>query len=97
MRTTLTLDSDVAKLIDDEVHRTRKTFKHVVNDALRRGLSSGGRMPIPPYRVKAHVAKLAAGLDSGRMNALVDELEDAELVARMRRAAPASRASERRR
>lgn len=42
-RTTLTLDPDVVRLIEEEVHRLRKPFKHVVNDALRRGLASGGR------------------------------------------------------
>ena len=77
MRTTLTIDPDVARLIEDEVHRTRKPFKQVVNDAIRRGLSPVARAPSAPYRVKAHVAKLAAGLDRRRFNALVDELDDA--------------------
>ena len=39
-----------------------------------------------PYRINPHVAKLAAGIDPDRMNALVDELEDEEIVARMRHA-----------
>ena len=43
MRTTLTLDPDVARRIEDEVHRLRKPFKQVVNDALRRALAPGGR------------------------------------------------------
>jgi hypothetical protein len=98
MRTTLTLDPDVAKLLEDEVHRSRKTFKQTVNDAIRRGLSSGLRAAVsPPYRIKPHVARLAAGLDSERMNALVDELEDAAVLEKARRPARAARASERRR
>ena len=38
MRTTLTLDEDVVRLLADEAHRTQRPFKHVVNDAIRRGL-----------------------------------------------------------
>jgi len=40
MRTTLTLDPDVARMLTDEAHRLRKPFKQVVNDALRRGLDN---------------------------------------------------------
>jgi len=95
MRTTLTLDPDVVRILEDEVHRTRKPFKQVVNDAIRRGLAAATRStPIAPYKVRAHVTKLAAGIDETRMNALVDELEDEAILAKMRRA---SRAAERKR
>jgi hypothetical protein len=78
MRTTLTLDPDVAKMIDEEVHRVRKPLKQVVNEALRRGLTSPAtRRPAKPYRVQAHRAALRPGVDRGRLNALADELEDA--------------------
>ena len=47
MRTTLTLDPDVARMIEEEVHRLRKPLKQVVNDALRRGLAPPvGRAPV---------------------------------------------------
>jgi hypothetical protein len=86
MRTTLTLDADVAKMIAEEVHRVRKPLKHVVNEALRRGLtSSGGRRPAKPYRVRAHRATLRPGLDRGRLNALADETEDSAVMGRARR------------
>jgi hypothetical protein len=86
MRTTLTLDPDVAKMIEDEVHRVRRTLKQVVNDALRRGLtSSGGRRPAKRYHVKAHRATLLPGLDRGRLNALADEMEDSAAIGRARR------------
>ena len=95
MRTTLTIDADVSRLIEDEVHRTRKPFKQVVNDALRRGLAPVARAaPNTTYRVKAHVAKLAAGLDRQRFNALVDELEDSTTIAKLRHS---SRAAEHKR
>jgi len=81
MRTTLTLDPDVERLLSDEVHRTRRPLKQVVNDALRRGL--GPRLadePEAPYRVKVHHAKLRAGIDPTAMNRLADELEDESIL-----------------
>jgi hypothetical protein len=101
MRTTLTIDPDVARMLEDEVHRTRKPFKQVVNDAIRRGLAPGAQAKgVPSYRVKAHVAKLAPGIDPDRMNALVDQLEDEAIVEKIRRETTAfvrSRAAERKR
>jgi hypothetical protein len=82
MRTTLTLDPDVARMIDEEVHRVRKPLKQVVNDALRRGLTSAGGKSLKPFRVRPHVALLLPGVDRFRLNALADESEDAAVVSR---------------
>jgi hypothetical protein len=77
MRTTLTLDPDVARLLEEEVHRQRKSFKQVVNEVLRRGLEPRTRQrATKPYTVKPHVARLLPGIDRGRLNSLADELED---------------------
>jgi hypothetical protein len=38
MRTTLTLDDDVAAKLKTESHRARRPFREVVNETLRRGL-----------------------------------------------------------
>jgi hypothetical protein len=85
MRTTLTLDADVARLVKDEVHRRRRPLKQVVNDALRRALAPGaGRGPRRRYRVRPHVSTLVPGIDPGKLNALADELEDRAIVARLR-------------
>jgi len=86
MRTTLTLDPDVEKMISDEVHRVRKPFKQVVNDAIRRGLAPRlSEGPSKPYRVAAHRTKLAPGFDPGSFNRLADELEDEATVSKLRR------------
>lgn len=88
MRTTLTLDPDVARMIDEEVHRARKPFKQVVNDAIRRGLEPRVRKrTAKAYVVKPHVTKLLPGVDRGRLNALADELEDLAVLAKATRAA----------
>jgi len=81
MRTTLTLEPDVMRLLEDEVHRQRRPFKQVVNDAIRRGLSprpAGG--PLPAYRTVVHKAKLRPGVDPGSLNRLADEAEEDAVV-----------------
>lgn len=83
MRTTLTLDPDVVKLLEEETHRSRKPYKHVVNEAIRRGLSPGpASRPSKRYRVTPHVARLLPGLDRVGFNRLADELEDAAVLAK---------------
>lgn len=53
MRTTLTLDDDVAAHLRRIAKRRGTTFKETVNDALRCGLDMLGRVrrPAEPYRV----------------------------------------------
>jgi hypothetical protein len=85
MRTTLTLDDDVARLIEEEAHRRKKPIKQVVNEALRRGLSTPRSPPKRRrFRVKPHATTLKPGIDSGAFNRLVDELEDEAVVEKMR-------------
>jgi hypothetical protein len=38
MRTTITLDPDVAVMVEKELAKREKTFKEIINTALRRGL-----------------------------------------------------------
>ena len=83
MRTTLTLDDDVLRLIRDAVHRERRSMKDVVNDALRCAL----REPTSTeFVARVHHSALSPGVDPRRLNALVDELLDDDAVAVMRRA-----------
>ena len=54
MRTTLTLDEDVAILLERARAERGASMKEVVNDALRRGLRSLDEPPRPePYRTPA--------------------------------------------
>ena len=48
MRTTLTLDDDLAVMLKREAETARRPFRDVVNDAIRRGLlaEDGPRAPI---------------------------------------------------
>ncbi|MFN8517874.1 MAG: antitoxin [Chloroflexota bacterium] len=83
MRTTLTLDPDVSRLIEDAVHRERRPMKRVVNDALRRALAPAPG-PREPYRVVPHQSAILPGVDMDRLNQLADELEDEAILARVR-------------
>ena len=78
MRTTLTLDPDVARLLAEEAHRRRSPMKKIVNDALRKGLTGArSSRAMPRYRVPVHHAAIRPGLDRRSMNRLSDEMEDA--------------------
>jgi hypothetical protein len=81
MRTTLTLDADVTRLLEEQVHRTRRPFKVVVNDALRKGLvPATASRKRKHFRVVPHAASLLPGVDRAGFNRLVDEMEAAEFV-----------------
>ena len=55
MRTTLTIEPDVERLLQREVRRTDKSMKAVVNDALRLGLGAYGKSPqLTPFKVDPH-------------------------------------------
>lgn len=83
MRTTLTLEDDLARELKELSHRTRKPFKEIVNETLRRGLevrvsSSEARQR---FRVEASHCGFVPGVDPGKLNQLSDELEAADFVA----------------
>jgi len=85
VRTTLTLDPDVARLIEEEAHRQRKPIKHIVNEALRRGLSPrAGARSKRRFAVHPHRTTLRPGIDAGALNRLADELEDEALLKKVR-------------
>ena len=86
MRTTLTIDPDVEQLIQREMRRTERSMKAVVNDALRLGLGMRGKPPRPPrFKVEPHAFGFKTGIDTDRLNQLVDELEAEEQARRLHR------------
>ncbi len=74
MRTTVTLDPDVERLVRDVMRRTGKSFKETVNQGIRRGLGVQGEEE-PPFSVQARPMGLRAGIDTRSFNKLVDEME----------------------
>lgn len=77
MRTTLTLDDDVARELHRMERGTQRSFKELVNELLRKGMASGAR-PIPsPARfvVTPKASGFRPGIDPLHLNRLADELE----------------------
>ena len=71
MRTTLTLDRDVADALKKEV---------------RLGLRLARRPARPPhFEVRPHAFGVKAGIDLDRMNQLVDELDAEDAARKLRR------------
>jgi hypothetical protein len=52
VRTTLTLDDDVAALLKKEVRKSGEPFKQVVNRSLRSGLTAAKQPARRPFKVK---------------------------------------------
>ncbi len=80
MRTTVTLDADVELLIRRAMERGHKSFKQVLNEAVRRGLRSEEEEAMPAFVVKARPMRLRSGIDSARLRDLDDELEVKEFL-----------------
>ena len=77
MRTTLTLDDDLAEELRTLAYRTRRSFKQVVNEALRAGLA--GHRPTRPRRYRIAPASLGGvrpGFNVDKALQLSDALED---------------------
>ena len=76
MRTTMTLEPDVAERLRQEMRKRGLGMKAMVNDALRIGLGLGTRTAreSEPFRVDAHDFGFREGVDRDRLNQLVDEL-----------------------
>jgi len=75
MRTTLTIDPDVAERLRQKTASGRQSLKQVVNESLRIGLGIKRKPTQKPYRVKAHNSPYRPGVDRAKLNQIVDELE----------------------
>ena len=77
MRTTLTLDSDVAAKLKAEVRRTGKSFKEAVNGLLRLALNTPRKSSgIAPFEVRARdLGRLRAGLSLDNVGELLEQAE----------------------
>jgi hypothetical protein len=78
MRTTLSLDDDVAQLLNKEVRRSGDSFKAVVNRFLRAGLMASKRPAGKPFTVKPWDLGPPLGLNFDNVEDLLDTLEGPE-------------------
>jgi|688.fasta_scaffold410166_2 hypothetical protein len=80
MRTTLSLEPDVAQRLRQELASGKKSFKEVVNERLRLGFGLKKAKDRPLFRVKAHSSDYQPGIDPTKFNRLVDELQVEEFI-----------------
>jgi len=82
MRTTLTLDDDVAAFLKEQCRLHDKPFKRIVNEVLRRGMTPAtGGAEVPEFRVVPNPSGLLPGIDPLKLNQLYDQFEVEDFVA----------------
>lgn len=75
MRTTLTIDDDVANLLNREMRRSGSSFKETVNHYLRVGLTAPTKPARKPFVVKPFNLELPPGLSYDNVEELIEYLE----------------------
>ena len=85
MRTTLTLDEDLATALKEKADESGRPFKEVVNSTLRRGLEAEiAPPPARTYRLEpASLGRPLRNVDLDKALRLADGLEDAELTRKL--------------
>jgi len=77
MRTTLTLDDDVAAKLKAESRRAGRPFRDIVNETLRRGMATRRLVSArQPFKVTARdLGDLRAGLSLDNVAELIEQVE----------------------
>lgn len=83
MRTTVTLDPDVAAKLKETARDSGISFKEALNTTVRRGFERS-KEKAPPYRVRAQDLGVRPGVNLDKALQLAGELEDAEIIRKMR-------------
>jgi len=81
MRTTLSLDDDLAETLNRKARHSGRSFKEVVNAAIRLGLALGEPQADnhgQAFVVVPQACGLMPGIDPLRFNQLLDQLEGEE-------------------
>ena len=85
MRTTLTLDPDVALHIQERLADSSATLKEVVNDAIRRGIVSSPPPVLPPFQIDAVRLELPPGVNPEKLNQWLDDQDTLRYFEEVRR------------
>lgn len=84
MRTTLTIDEPVVAALQDTAHRTGRSYKAVVNEALRLGLHAMAHPPAHPYALTpSSLGEARTGIDLDRALEIADLLEDGAIIQKL--------------
>ena len=85
MRTTVTLDEDVAASLRAMARERGLSFKAALNLALRSALGGGTGKKVERFRVEAKDLGLRPGIDLTAALRLAAAMEDEEIIAKMER------------
>lgn len=86
MRTTMTIDDEIAQILYQESKEKGLSFKEIVNATLRRGIIAGRTSTrTRTVVVRPFEGGLLPGIDPDRMNQMVDELETSAFREKMER------------
>ncbi len=83
MRTTVTLDEDVAARLKRVARERGISFKEALNRAVRAGLAGEQAGPPAPYRTPSRPLGLRAGIDLTKALSLASAMEDEEFIRRL--------------
>ena len=81
MRTTVTLDDDVARQLDRLTRESGISFKEAVNSTLRKGLSPVRK--VRPFKQQTYPMGLRPGVDLTHALRLAADLEDEEIIRKL--------------
>lgn len=82
MRTTVTLEDDVAAALQAVARERGLTFKQAINGALRAGLGAAAATA-SPYRMPARALRLRPDVDLDKALHLAGTLDDDEVVRKL--------------
>jgi len=84
MRTTLTIDDDLARALREKAHQTGSPFKEIVNKAIRAGLEQIDKPGHKrPYKCKSYSLGYPPRADLDRALNLADHLESEEIARKL--------------
>ncbi len=84
MRTTLTIDDSIDRKLKAIAKHSGRTYKQVVNDTLKRGLSAP-EYPKQEYRLKpSALGEPLPSYDLTKSLQLADQLEDDEIIRKLK-------------
>ena len=75
IRSRVTLDPDVERLLKEEMRRSGITFRQAVNQAIRRALAGSVATRPRPFKIRPKRLSLRPGLDPAMLQHLEEDLE----------------------
>lgn len=86
MRTTLTIDDKLAKMLRKIAYESGRTFKEVVNRVLQAGIEAEQALPKNrPYKIKpVSLGGISPGVNLDKALRVAEELENLEIISKLR-------------